>query len=159
MTEQTQPTDADLKERCAEIVEWQRTGVLPGNALRNYAAAHWDGDLQMSERDTSARAMELIAKWGTPAGAGEVVAVKAMGYGGSTGINDYLMSDGTVKAMRPAEVRWATQATTQPTQAQTREPLTVQYPEGYGNPLAKIAYDAGWRAAEHAHGIKGADHD
>lgn len=74
MTEQTQPTDADLKERCAEIVEWQRTGVLPGNALRNYAEKHWAGHtdaLQMAERDTSARAMELIAKWGTPAGAGE----------------------------------------------------------------------------------------
>lgn len=45
------------------------------------------------------------------------------------------------------------------TQAQAGAvPLTVQYPEGYGNPFAKIAYDAGWRAAEHAHGIKGADH-
>lgn len=77
MTEQTQPTDADLKERCAEIVEWQRTGVLHGSALRNYAGKHWAGHtdaLQMAERDTSARAMELIAKWGTPAGAGEVVA-------------------------------------------------------------------------------------
>lgn len=49
--------------------------------------------------------------------------------------------------------------TPQPTQAQAGAvPLTVQYPEGYGNPFAKIAYDAGWRAAEHAHGIKGAAH-
>ena len=35
------------------------------------------------------------------------MAIKAMGYGGSTGINDYLMSDGTIKAMRPSEVVWA----------------------------------------------------
>lgn len=37
----------------------------------------------------------------------EPMAIKAMGYGGSTGINDYLMSDGTIKAMRPSEVVWA----------------------------------------------------
>ena len=37
----------------------------------------------------------------------EPVVIKAMGYGGSTGVNDYLMSDGTIKAMRPSEVVWA----------------------------------------------------
>ncbi|WP_440110241.1 hypothetical protein [Acidovorax sp. BL-A-41-H1] len=37
----------------------------------------------------------------------EAAAVKPMGYGGSTGINDYLMNDGTIKAMRPDEVVWA----------------------------------------------------
>ena len=73
----TEPTD-DLQQRCAEIVEWQRTGVLPGNALRDYAAAHLAGrhdSLQMAERDTSAQAMQWIAKWATPpAGVGKPVA-------------------------------------------------------------------------------------
>lgn len=75
MTPDKTPTDAELQERCAEIVEWQRTGVLPGNALRNYAAKHWAGHtdaLQMAERDTSALAMEQIAKWGSPVVAGPV---------------------------------------------------------------------------------------
>jgi hypothetical protein len=69
----TTPTD-DLKQRCAEVIEWQRTGELPGDALRNYAAKHWAGrhdSLQMAERDTSEQAMTAIAKWGQPqAGAG-----------------------------------------------------------------------------------------
>ncbi len=73
----TEPTD-DLQQRCAEVVEWQRTGGLPGDALRNHAAAHWAGrhdSLQMAERDTSSQAMQWIAKWGTPpAVAGEPVA-------------------------------------------------------------------------------------
>lgn len=34
-------------------------------------------------------------------------AVKPVGYGGSTGVNDYLMDDGSIKAMRPEEVCWA----------------------------------------------------
>ncbi len=33
-------------------------------------------------------------------------AVKAFAYGGSTGVNDYLMTDGSIKAMRPDEVCW-----------------------------------------------------
>lgn len=76
MTPDKTPSDSDLQERCAEIVEWQRTGVLPGNALRNYAAKHWAGHtdaLQMAERDTSALAMEQIAKWGSPVVAVEPV--------------------------------------------------------------------------------------
>lgn len=34
-----------------------------------------------------------------------------------------------------------------------REPLQVQYPEGYENPFARVAYDAGWHAAERAHNL------
>lgn len=34
-----------------------------------------------------------------------------------------------------------------------REPLEVKYHKGYENPFARIAYDAGWHAAERAHGI------
>ena len=56
----------------------------------------------------------------------EPVAVKAMGYGGITGINDYLMSDGSIKAMRPREVVWATVPQQAPQQP-------VQEPVAWGN--------------------------
>lgn len=73
----TEPTD-NLQQRCAEIVEWQRTGVLSGSTLRNHAKTHWAGyhdSLQMAERDTFTKAVERVAKWGTPpAVAGEPVA-------------------------------------------------------------------------------------
>ena len=73
----TDPTD-NLQQRCAEIVEWQRTGVLSGSTLRNHAKTHWAGyhdSLQMAERDTFTKAVEWVAKWGTsPAVAGEPVA-------------------------------------------------------------------------------------
>ena len=72
-----EPTD-NLQQRCAEIVEWQRTGVLSGRTLRNHAKTHWAGyhdSLQMAERDTFTKAVEWVAKWGTsPAVAGEPVA-------------------------------------------------------------------------------------
>lgn len=41
-----------------------------------------------------------------PAGGVAHVAIKMVGYGGCTGINDYLMSDGSIKTMRPHEVIW-----------------------------------------------------
>lgn len=41
-----------------------------------------------------------------PAGGVAPVAIKMVGYGGCTGINDYLMSDGSIKTMRPHEVIW-----------------------------------------------------
>ena len=73
--------------------------------------------VQASLCDVVAQVVHESAKLGhpllqTPAAqqAGKPRAIKAMGYGGSTGINDYLMSDGTVKALRPAEVQWAAQA-------------------------------------------------
>lgn len=34
-----------------------------------------------------------------------------------------------------------------------KEPLSVQYPDEYENPFARIAYASGWRAAERAHEI------
>ena len=73
----TDPTD-NLQQRCAEIVEWQRTGVLSGSTLRNHAKTHWAGyhdSLQMAERDTFTKAVEWVAKWGaSPAVAREPVA-------------------------------------------------------------------------------------
>jgi hypothetical protein len=98
-----------------------------------------------------------------PAVVGEPVAVKAMGYGGSTGINDYLMSDGTVKAMRPAEVRWSAQATPQPTQAQAGAvPLNHKNIE----PVRRFLADRGIYLSDEttkalivaARGIKGGQH-
>ena len=72
----TEPTD-NLQQRCAEIVEWQRTGVLSGSTLRNHAKTHWAGchdSLQMAERDTFTKAVEWVAKWGaSPAVAREPV--------------------------------------------------------------------------------------
>ncbi|PTT42981.1 hypothetical protein DBR23_02325 [Acidovorax sp. HMWF018] len=106
----TEPTDAELTEV--------------------YKAANGEDTSKAQPLTTKRifRAMRAaITKWGTPpAVAKKPVAVKAMGYGGSTGINDYLMSDGTVKAMRPAEVRWATPDTQQPTQAQAGSEQLIQ---------------------------------
>jgi hypothetical protein len=162
MTEQTQPTDADLKERCAEIVEWQRTGVLHGSALRNYAGKHWAGHtdaLQMAERDTSARAMELIAKWGTPAGAGEPVGEVESSLRFTGGFHARLYRD----AHMP-EPGTKLYTTPQPTQAQAGAvPLT----EAQRNAIweeHRYSDGDGWvvdcesiiGAVEAAHGIKGA---
>lgn len=73
----TEPT-GDLQQRCAECIEWRKTGELRQGALRVYAEKHWQGhhdSLQMAERDTAVEAMRWIAKWGTPpAVAGEPVA-------------------------------------------------------------------------------------
>ena len=68
-----------------------------------------------------------LAQQPAPSAAAAPVAVKTMGYGGSTGINDYLMSDGTVKAMRPAEVKWAPQPSTTP-QADSQPAPGLDYP-------------------------------
>ena len=76
MTEPT-PT-ADLLKRCAEIHEWRSTGVLSGEALRDYSKRKWPGlldTLRMAEHETVTEALALLAKWGTPpAVAGEPVA-------------------------------------------------------------------------------------
>lgn len=73
----TEPT-GDLQQRCAECIEWRKTGELRQGALRVYAEKHWQGhhdSLQMAERDTAVEAMRWIAKWGTPpAVTGEPVA-------------------------------------------------------------------------------------
>lgn len=149
MTEQTQPTDAELGQLAKECgIGWAAGLGGIDDFLRNFARA-------------------VLAKWGTPAGAGEVV---AWGIFDSQGFYEAASDQESAerfcahynkrKGADPLKPYTAKPLTTpQPTQAQAwAVPLTVQYPEGYGNPFAKIAYDAGWRAAEHAHGIKGADH-
>ncbi len=67
---------ADLIERCREILAWQRTGVLPGDALRAYANARWPDEhdpLQIAEKETAREAFRILARAAaasTPAASG-----------------------------------------------------------------------------------------
>ena len=77
MTDKPTPT-TDLLKRCAEIYEWRSTGVLSGEALRDYAKRKWPDlhdTLQMAEHETVTEALALLAKWGQPAQAAGPVAV------------------------------------------------------------------------------------
>ena len=68
MTDKPTPT-TDLLKRCAEIHEWRSTGVLSGEALRDYAKRKWPDrhdTLQMAEHETVTEALALLAKWGQP---------------------------------------------------------------------------------------------
>lgn len=54
---------SDLKERCREILAWQKTGILPGQALRTFAQQKWGDDhtnLQLAESDTVREALEAF---------------------------------------------------------------------------------------------------
>lgn len=55
----------NLYERCAEILNWRKTGILTGNFLRSYAAgkryAGYHSELQIAEHDTAREAYELLA--------------------------------------------------------------------------------------------------
>ena len=76
MTDKPTPT-TDLLKRCAEIHEWRSTGVLSGEALRDYAKRKWPDrhdTLQMAEHETVTEALALLAKWGQPAVKGYPVA-------------------------------------------------------------------------------------
>ena len=59
MTDKPTPT-TDLLKRCAEIHEWRSTGVLSGEALRDYAKRKWPDHpdtLQMAEHETVTEAL------------------------------------------------------------------------------------------------------
>ena len=76
MPDKPTPT-TDLLKRCAEIHEWRSTGILSGEALRDYAKRKWPGrldTLQMAEHETVSEALALLAKLGQPAQAAEPVA-------------------------------------------------------------------------------------
>ena len=76
MTDKPTPT-TDLLKHFAEIHEWRSTGVLSGEALRDYAKRKWPDrhdTLQMAEHETVTEALALLAKWGQPAHSGEPVA-------------------------------------------------------------------------------------
>lgn len=151
------PTDATLQRRCAEIVEWQRTGILSGTALREYASAHWAGRhdaLQMAERDTSLQAMEAVAKWGTPA----TVGAEPVGEVGSMPGTDGF----TMACFRESDVPIGTKLyTADQVLAMGREPLTrQQLREAFYNDTAcTLGGDVDLaekvcRVVEKAHGIK-----
>ena len=75
MTDKPTPT-TDLLKRCAEIHEWRSTGVLAGEALRDYAKRKWPDrhdTVQMAEHETVTAALALLAKWGQPAQAADSV--------------------------------------------------------------------------------------
>lgn len=49
----------DLRSRCAEILKWQKTGILDGGCLREYAKAKYPGEahaLQLAEAQTAREA-------------------------------------------------------------------------------------------------------
>lgn len=59
------PVDDGLRERCAELLEWLKTGVLPGQRLRSLAATlvkfEEDDRLQHAERQTEMEALQAVA--------------------------------------------------------------------------------------------------
>lgn len=94
-----QVVQAEAEERAADAPAVMRQAR---DALHKTMAA-WGGTCAW-HADVKAAIAALDAY---AAGVKEPLAVKVHAYGGSTGINDYLMTDGTVKAMRPGEVQWA----------------------------------------------------
>ncbi|MEC4339916.1 hypothetical protein VPH13_14410 [Stenotrophomonas pavanii] len=54
---------ADLVRRCAEIIDWQKTGVLKGDALRDFAQKRWPSahdSLQIAEKETAREAFAYL---------------------------------------------------------------------------------------------------
>jgi hypothetical protein len=56
---------ADLVARCREVLNWKRSGVLHGDALRRLAASEWRhkderNELRLAETQTADEAMEMI---------------------------------------------------------------------------------------------------
>ena len=106
MTDKPTPT-TDLLKRCAEIHEWRSTGVLSGEALRDYAKRKWPDrhdTLQMAEHETVTEALALLAKWGQPAQAEEPVAREQLTY---EQIQDLLLcGNPTDEEMRLIRIGW-----------------------------------------------------
>ncbi len=53
----------DLAQRCWEILQWQRTGILPGTALRKFAEKFDDSEgasLQLAEEETKRQALKAV---------------------------------------------------------------------------------------------------
>lgn len=54
----------NLRTRCTEILEWRKTGVIPGDALRTLASDKYGDEydaLQRAERDTETEALQAVA--------------------------------------------------------------------------------------------------
>ena len=158
MTEQTQPTDAELMpcpfcgtqpDECdigQFVVECPSCAIVgPASDNSNAARRAWN------------------TRWGTPAGAGEPVAyLHDDGYwtaaktGVGRSLNDRLLFAGSPKV--------AVYTTPQPTQAQAGA-VPLKYARLHAISLDYsdsedecTGFRDGWRAAEKHHGIKGADH-
>lgn len=57
----------NLIARCKEILNWQRTGILTGDTLREMAeglAGHTRGDLRIAEAETAREAMRFVVDAG-----------------------------------------------------------------------------------------------
>ena len=148
MTDKQTPT-TDLLKRCAEIHEWRSTGVLSGEALRDYAKRKWPGrldTLQMAEHETVTEALALLAKWGQPAQAAEPVAWLDP-WTGTKVTTDY---DAYGKHGIPL-VRQQPVAREPLTDEQIQDLLLCGDPTDEEMRLIRIGWDA-------AHGIKGGQH-
>ena len=166
MTDKPTPT-TDLLKRCAEIHEWRSTGVLSGEALRDYAKRKWPDrhdTLQMAEHETVTEALALLAKWGQPAGVEEPFCWHWE--------NTFNGGTGTVKKnpetlginMSHPDYKWTALYTApQPVE---RAPLTANQVSGlaesagyWHGDMSRADFINGIRCAEVAHGIKGDQHD
>ena len=178
MTDKPTPT-TDLLKRCAEIHEWRSTGVLSGEALRDYAKQKWPDrhdTLQMAEHETVTEALALLAKCGPPAGAGEpfgyfhqLLNHEGKGNGVWLGAAERKVVEQAHTPGETSEEIVALYTTPQPTHAQAMvEPLTPERVKeivrgaGYdqcGIPdTERAAFINGLRHGEQAHGIKGGQH-
>ena len=157
MTDKPTPT-ADLLKRCAEIHEWRSTGVLSGEALRDYSKRKWPGlldTLRMAEHETVTEALALLAKWGTPpAVAGEPVAW----------LSPWRADQVTTDYDAYGEHGIPLYTTPQPAQPQagavplTPEAINSMAREYPAEDLCGWCYRMGVADAEHHHGIKGGQH-
>ena len=136
MTDKPTPT-TDLLKRCAEIHEWRSTGLLSGEALRDYAKRKWPDlhdTLQMAEHETVTEALALLAQAEAPA---------AYSIG-----NTLKWHEG--KGLTNAQLYTAPQPV-------AREPLSHAQAKAlvlkYGNDPLNLVFQV-----ELAHGIKGGQH-
>ena len=162
MTDKPTPT-TDLLKRCAEIHEWRSTGVLSGEALREYAKRKWPGrrdTLQMAEHETVTEALALLAKWGQPAQAAEPFCwhLENTFNGGMGAVKKNPETLG-INMSHPGYKWTALYTAQQPTQTQpvAREQLSHAQAKAlvlkYGNDPLNLVFQV-----ELAHGIKGGQH-
>ena len=156
MTDKPTPT-TDLLKRCAEIHEWRSTGVLSGEALRDYAKRKWPDrhdTLQMAEHKTVTEALALLAKWGQPAQAAEPVAWLDP-WTGTKATTDY---DAYGKHGIPL-VRQQPVARVPLTPERVKEIVRGAGYDQCGIPdTERAAFINGLRHGEREHGIKGGQH-
>lgn len=147
MNEQTQPTDAEIEAAWTDAT---------GSSILPYPD------------DMLAFARAVLAKWGTPAGAGEPEGWITW-FRTPNGSREPIYSHGPKKPSHGAELdallrKYPLYTTPQPTQAQAGA-VPLKYARLHAISLDYsdsedecTGFRDGWRAAEKHHGIKGADH-